>query len=52
MDVGKALADVRKRDPRGKMWVYISGPNAYIEVGERACNGQVGVDWYAASWEI
>ena len=52
VDAEETLAEVRKRDPGGRMWVYISGPNAFIEGGTKACKAQAGVDWYAASWDI
>ena len=52
MDVREVLEGVRGRDPEGRMWVYVSGPNAFIEVGKGACKKLAGVDWYAASWEV
>lgn len=37
-----------------KSWVYISGPNAFIEAGEEACRARHsrGVDCYGARWDI
>jgi len=36
---------------RARVWVYISGPNAFIEAGETACK-TLGVEYYGARWEI
>ncbi len=33
----------------GRTWVYLSGPNVFIETGEKACR-KVGVDYYGARW--
>ena len=33
----------------GRTWCYLSGPNAFIEGGERACR-RVGVEYYGARW--
>ncbi|MCJ1476012.1 hypothetical protein MMC13_004676 [Lambiella insularis] len=33
-------------------WVYLSGPNAFIADGERACKARKGVEWYGARWDI
>ena len=33
----------------GKTWVYISGPNSFIEAGEKASR-RSGVDFYGARW--
>ncbi|KAL2061200.1 hypothetical protein VTL71DRAFT_7473 [Oculimacula yallundae] len=62
LSVGDALDEIlsedEQRDPDakdgGKMWVYISGPNAFITNGESACRErqQRGVEWYGAKWEI
>jgi len=36
------------------MWVYISGPNAFIAAGEAACKKRRGrgVECYGAKWDI
>ena len=36
----KTLADVKGR--RGKIWVYLSGPNPFIQAGEAACKASGG----------
>ena len=36
-------------EPNQKVWVYISGPNAFIEAGEKACRA-LGVDYFGARW--
>lgn len=33
----------------GRTWVYISGPNPFIEAGEKACRTS-GVDFFGARW--
>lgn len=33
------------------VWVYISGPNAFIEAGETACRA-LGVEYYGARWDV
>lgn len=52
VDIGHMLRNILTEDPLGKTWVYISGPNSYIEAGKSACKAEQGVDFYAASWEI
>lgn len=37
--------------PKGPVWVYLSGPNAFITTGEKACQ-EMGLDYYGARWEI
>lgn len=36
------------------MWVYISGPHAFITAGEEACKKRKGrgIDWYGAKWDV
>ena len=36
----------------GRTWVYLSGPNAFIETGEKACRtlAPMGVEFYGARW--
>ncbi|KAL8831933.1 MAG: hypothetical protein Q9191_000573 [Dirinaria sp. TL-2023a] len=41
----------------GRTWVYISGPNSFIDAGEEACLGfrqreGVNLDFYGARWDI
>ena len=57
VDMRRALSEICVKDNReGKRsWVYISGPNQYIESGKEACRDmkqQSNLDFYAASWEI
>ena len=49
LDAYKTLSDIREGEPEGKMWVYISGPNPFIEVGEKAAR-VLGMDYYGARW--
>lgn len=51
-DGGKdgAEAGVQGGGVRGKdTWVYISGPNAFIQQGEAACR-EAGVGFFGARW--
>jgi len=34
------------------IWVYLSGPNKFIDAGEAACKATKGVEWFGARWEI
>lgn len=52
VDIDQVLGDVREAEPKGRTWVYISGPNPFIEAGKRACKAAGDVEFYAASWEI
>jgi len=52
VDVDQVLGDVREAEPKGRTWVYISGPNPFIEAGKRACKAAGDVEFYAPSWEI
>lgn len=59
LDIAQTLASIRA-DGDAKavdsVWVYISGPNRFIEAGERACKAAAanggGVEWYGARWDI
>ena len=54
LDVGHILADVLGPSPEGSnsTWVYLSGPNPFIETGEEACKAIPGIEWYGARWSI
>lgn len=55
VNLDNALENARSGSEKGgdKMWVYISGPNAFIAAAEEACKVATGpVDFYAASWDI
>lgn len=57
VDMERALSEVCvKGNGEGKRaWIYISGPNKYIEAGRQACKKvkrQCDLDFYAASWDI
>ena len=39
----QTLADVREGE--GKTWVYLSGPNPFIQAGEAACKASGRVVW-------
>ena len=49
LDQQRAIENVIQADPRAKTWVYLSGPNAFIEAGEKACRAS-GVDFFGARW--
>ncbi|OBT84862.1 hypothetical protein VE02_05898 [Pseudogymnoascus sp. 03VT05] len=50
LDIVKTLADVREGE--NKTWVYLSGPNEFIQAGEVACRASEGVEWFGARWSI
>lgn len=59
LSVGDALDKIIQEDTTdtpdpASIWVYLSGPNAFIEAGETACKERhsSGVDWYGARWDI
>ena len=53
LDIAATLAEVRAAETAGtRMWVYISGPKAFIDAGKAACKGLEGCDFYAASWDV
>lgn len=52
LNINKALKEVREAEPAGRTWVYISGPNAFIEAGKKACKDAGDMEFYAASWDI
>ena len=52
VDVEEVLKNVAEKEPRtGRTWVYVSGPNAFIEGAKRSCK-EAEVEFYGASWEI
>lgn len=59
LDIAQTLESIRADgDPkhRDSVWVYISGPNKFIESGEKTCKEAAaaggGVEWYGARWDI
>ena len=59
LDIAQTLASIRADGDakvEDSVWVYISGPNKFIEAGERACKaaaaGGEGIGWYGARWDI
>ncbi|MCJ1371147.1 hypothetical protein MMC20_002362, partial [Loxospora ochrophaea] len=50
LDMVETLQSIHK-DDSGSLWVYLSGPNRFIEAGEKACRALAGVDWFAARWD-
>ena len=53
VDLGQALSDicVKERGEGGSSWVYISGPDRYVDSGREACQEvqrHVELDFYAA----
>ena len=50
LNMEKAILDICAADEKGSMtWVYLSGPNAFIENGEKVCR-KLGVEYYGARW--
>ncbi|MCJ1402627.1 hypothetical protein MMC11_005847 [Xylographa trunciseda] len=52
LDIAAALAAVCDESPGASTWCYLSGPNAFIAAGEKACKARAGVDFYGARWDI
>jgi len=51
--VMETLTDIRKSDMEGasRTWVYISGPEPFIEGAKEACKvARPALEFYAASW--
>lgn len=51
LDAREAVREICGEDgpPPSRTWVYISGPNAFIEAGERVCR-EAGVGFFGARW--
>lgn len=49
LDAKGAIGEICKDEPGGKTWVYISGPNPFIEAGEKACR-ELNVAFFGARW--
>ncbi|MCJ1249789.1 hypothetical protein MMC30_007015 [Trapelia coarctata] len=52
LNIEESLATIRGQPDASSIWVYLSGPNAFIEAGEKACKAAPGVEWYGARWDI
>lgn len=52
VDLSRTLEKIKEADPQGRTWVYISGPNAFIDKSESACKAVGGLEWYAAKWDM
>jgi hypothetical protein len=52
LNIEERLNSIGAEPDTGPIWVYLSGPNAFIEAGEKACKAAPGVDWYGARWNI
>ena len=49
VNMEKTISEISASEPGGRTWVYLSGPNAFIEIGEKACRA-LGLDFYGARW--
>lgn len=49
LDAKQVISEICKDEPGGKTWVYISGPNPFIEASEKACR-ELGVSFFGARW--
>lgn len=50
LDAKKTISEICTNDDAGaRTWVYISGPNPFIEAGEKACR-DLGVAFFGARW--
>ncbi|KAI9881083.1 MAG: hypothetical protein M1830_008241 [Pleopsidium flavum] len=52
LDIEQTLGSICGESTKSSVWVYLSGPNRFIEAGEKACKAAPGVDWYGARWDI
>ena len=52
VDMPATLQEIKKRDMKGKIWAYISGPKVFMVGAEEACRNVEGVDVYAPSWDV
>ncbi|MCJ1460408.1 hypothetical protein MMC28_010790 [Mycoblastus sanguinarius] len=52
LDMEATIREICSKEPGGSTWVYISGPNAFIEVGEKACRNlqSLGVEFFGTRW--
>ena len=50
LDARQTISELCSSEPAtGRTWVYISGPNPFIEAGEKACRA-LNVSYYGARW--
>ena len=49
LDACRTISEICSSELTGSTWVYISGPNPFIEAGEKACRS-LGVAFYGARW--
>lgn len=49
LDAKEAIIDSSSSESAGSTWVYICGPNPFIEAGERACQ-DLSVPYFGARW--
>ena len=49
LDARQTILEHCSSAPGGRTWVYISGPNAFIEGGEKACRA-LNVAYFGARW--
>ena len=47
IDMEETIDSIKENGAR--TWVYISGPNSFIEAGEKACR-RSDVDFFGARW--
>lgn len=49
LDARRTINDISGTQSDERVWVYLSGPNPFIEAGEKACRAS-GVDFFGARW--
>lgn len=49
IDLRRTIDEIREADPNGSTWVYLSGPNAFLEAGKKACQAS-NVEFFSARW--
>ncbi|KAL9029252.1 MAG: hypothetical protein Q9196_002490, partial [Gyalolechia fulgens] len=49
IDLKKTIDDIRRTEPGRSTWIYLSGPNAFLEAGKKACQAS-HVGFFSARW--
>ncbi|KAL8940817.1 MAG: hypothetical protein Q9216_002606 [Gyalolechia sp. 2 TL-2023] len=49
IDMKETVDELRMMEPGGSTWVYLSGPNAFLEAGKKACQA-LNIDFFSARW--
>ncbi|KAI4168054.1 MAG: hypothetical protein LQ343_006687 [Gyalolechia ehrenbergii] len=49
VDLKQSIDEICTVEPGGSTWVYLSGPNAFLEAGKKACQSS-HVEFFSARW--